>query len=330
MNSSKLWLSKTLLLLAAGVLMPFAAAQASSGQWAPSKPVKIIVPIVGSTNDTIARLIQPALQEALGQPVIVENRPGAGGNIGADFVAKAPPDGQTILVGYNGPIAINPTLFTKMPFDPINDLTPITLAVTSPQYLVVNAQLPINTVAEFVAYSKAHKGKVSYASVAMGSASHLTMEMLKSAASIDVEHIPYKGAAPALVDLVAGNVQSAFLVPGNVQQFVKDGRLRILATTGQKRSSQTPNVPTLIESGYPDFLATSWVGFLAPKATPKDIVQRYNTEIVKILKRPEIRAQLQEMEFDVVATSPQDFSKWIATEVARWGKVIKATGAKVD
>jgi tripartite-type tricarboxylate transporter receptor subunit TctC len=330
MNTPMRFPSKTLVSLLATVLMPLAAAQSAPGQWAPTKPVKVIVPIVGSTNDAIARLIQPALQEALGQPVIVENRPGAGGNIGADFVAKSPPDGHTILVGYNGPIAINPTLFAKMPFDPIKDLTPITLAVTSPQYLVVNAQLPIKTVAELVAYANANKGKVSYASVAMGSASHLTMEMLKSAASIDIEHIPYKGAAPALVDLVAGNVQSAFLVPGNVQQFVKDGRLRILATTGQKRSPQTPNIPTLIESGYPDFVATSWVGFLAPKGTPKEIVQRYNIEIVKILQSPAIRAQLQEMEFDVVATSPQDFSKWINTEVARWGKVIKATGAKVD
>ena len=156
------------------------------------------------------------------------------------------------------------------------------------------------------------------------------MEMLKSAASIDVEHIPYKGAAPALVDLVAGNVQSAFLVPGNVQQFVKDGRLRILATTGLKRSPQTPEIPTLIEAGYPDFLATSWVGFLAPKGTSKEIVQRYNVEIVKILQSPVVKAQLQEMEFDVVATSPQDFSRWIQEEVARWGKVIKTTGAKVD
>ena len=316
--------------LAAGALGLLLAAGTQAQEWSPAKPVRIIVPITGSTNDVLGRLVAAKLQDLIGQPVIVENRPGAGGNIGADFVAKSPPDGLTLLVGYNGPIAINATLFRKMPFDPRKDLAPITLAVTSPQYLVVNADLPAKTPAEFVALAKARKGGLSYASVAVGSASHLTMEMLKSTAQVDITHVPYKGAGPALVDLVAGNVQSAFLVPGNVQQFVKDGRLRVIATTGEKRFANVPEVPTMVESGYPDFVATSWVGFLAPGGTPRPVIDRLNAEIVKIVRSPEISAKLRELEFDVVAGSPEDFSRWIDKEVNRWGAVIKSTGATVD
>jgi tripartite-type tricarboxylate transporter receptor subunit TctC len=299
-------------------------------EWLPTKPVRIIVPIVGSTNDVVARLVAPKLQEALGQTVVVENKGGAGGNIGADLVAKAPPDGHTLLIGYNGPIAINVSLFDKMPYDPVRDLAPITLAVTSPQYLVVNPGVPVNTVAELVARAKAQPGKLSYASVSVGSASHLTMEMLKSAAGIDITHIPYKGAAPALTDLVGGSVQAAFMVPGNVMQFAKEGRLRLIASSGAKRFPGTPNVPTLVESGYPDLVATSWIGFLTTAGTPRNIIDRYNREIVKILNMPEIRDKLTGMEFEVVAGTPEQFSGWIKTEIPRWGKVIKATGAKAD
>lgn len=298
--------------------------------WVPTKPVHIIVPIVGSTNDVLARLVAPKLQEALGQPVIVDNKAGAGGNIGADYVAKSKPDGLTLLVGYNGPLAINVSLFDKMPFDPLKDLEPITLAVKSPQYLVVNPSSGINTVEELVAKAKADPAKYSYASIAVGSASHLTMEMLNLAANVHMTHIPYKGAGAAVTDLIAGNVQAGFFVPGNVQQFVKDGRLKLLASSGRQRFPSTPNVPTMIESGYKDFEATSWIGFLAPAGTPKNIITRYNTEMVKILNTPEIRDKLRDMEFEVVATSPEQFSAWIRSEIPRWGKVIKATGAKVN
>ncbi|MDB5942052.1 MAG: tripartite tricarboxylate transporter substrate binding protein [Ramlibacter sp.] len=307
-----------------------AGTSAHAQEWAPTKPVRIIVPIVGSTNDVVARLVAPKLQEALGQTVVVENKGGAGGNIGADLVAKAPPDGHTLLIGYNGPIAINVSLFDKMPYDPVKDLAPITLAVTSPQYLVVNPGVPVNTVAELVARAKAQPGKLSYASVSVGSASHLTMEMLKSAAGIDMTHIPYKGAAPALTDLVGGSVQAAFMVPGNVMQFAKEGRLRLIASSGAKRFPGTPNVPTLVESGYPDLVATSWIGFLTTAGTPRNIIDRYNREIVKILNMPEIRDKLTGMEFEVIAGTPEQFSGWIKTEIPRWGKVIKATGAKAD
>ena len=299
-------------------------------EWAPTKPVRIIVPIVGSTNDVLARMLAPKLQEALGQPVIVENKPGAGGNIGADMVAKATPDGHTLLIGYNGPLAINVGLFDKMPYDPLKDLAPISLMVTAPQYLTVNPAAGINSVADLVARAKAEPGKLSYASVAVGSASHLTMEMLKTGANVFITHIPYRGAGPAVTDLIAGNVQAAFFVPGNVQQFAKEGRLKLIASSGAKRFPSTPNVPTMIESGFPDFVATSWIGLLTTGGTPKPVIDRYNREVLKILALPEIRERLVAMEFEVVGSTPDQFSSWIRSEIPRWGKVIKATGAKAD
>ncbi|GAB3498042.1 tripartite tricarboxylate transporter substrate binding protein [Curvibacter fontanus] len=305
-------------------------AQSAGADWSPSKPVRIVVPITGSTNDVLARLVAPKLQEALGQPVVVENKPGAGGNIGANEVVRSAPDGHTLLVGYNGPLAINVTLFEKMPYDPLKDLAPITLAVKAPQYLVVNPATGITSVKDLVAKAKAAPSQYSYGSVALGSASHLTMEMLKSAAGFHMTHIPYRGAGPAVTDLIAGNIQAGFFVPGNVQQFVKEGRLHLLATSGSKRFGSTPDIPTLVESGYKDFEATSWIGFLAPGGTPAPIIERYNREIVKILNQPDIRKRLIEMEFDIVASSPKQFSDWIRTEIGRWGKVIKDTGAKAE
>jgi len=302
----------------------------SAQEWSPTKPVHIIVPIVGSTNDLMARLIAPKLQEALGQPVIVETKAGAGGNIGADYVAKSAPDGQTLLVGYNGPIAVNVSLFDKIPYDPIKDLSPITLAVTASQYLAVNPKLPVHNLAELVALAKAEPGKLSYASIAVGSASHLTMEMLKLAAHIDMAHIPYKGTGAAVTDLIAGNVQAGFFVPGNIQQLAKEGRMRLIATSGAKRMASTPDIPTIAESGYPDVIGTAWIGFLAAGGTPRPIIDRYNKEIVKILNMPDIKKQLLGLEFDLVASTPEQFSAWIKTEIVRWGRVIKATGAKAD
>ena len=305
-----------------------AAVQAQ--EWAPTKPVRIIVPIVGSTNDVLARMLAPRLQEALGQPVIVENKPGAGGNIGADMVAKAAPDGHTLLIGYNGPLAINVGLFDKMPYDPLKDLAPISLMVSAPQYLTVNPAAGINSVADLVARAKAEPGKLSYASVAVGSASHLTMEMLKTGAKVFITHIPYRGAGPAVTDLIAGNVQAGFFVPGNVQQFAKEGRLKLIASSGAKRFQSTPNVPTMIESGFPDFVATSWIGLLTTGGTPKPVIDRYNREVLKILALPDIRERLVAMEFEIVASTPDQFTSWIRSEIPRWGKVIKATGAKAD
>ena len=321
---------RTVLTLGAGMLSLRAYAQAQPQEWAPSRPVRIIVPFLGGTNDILARIVSPKLQDALGQPFVVEDKPGAGGNIGADLVAKAEPDGHTLLIGYNGPIAINVTLFKKMPYDPLKDLAPITLAVKAAQYLVVNPASGITSVADLVAKAKARPGRFSYASVAVGSASHLTMEMLKSAAKIHVTHVPYRGAGPAVTDLVAGNVQAAFFVPGNVQQFVKEGRLKLLASSGVKRFASTPDVPTIAESGYKDFEATSWIGFLTTAGTPRYIIDRYNRELVRILNSPEISDKLHDMEFEVIASSPEQFASWIRSEIPRWGEVIKATGAKAE
>lgn len=314
------WLCSTLM-LSTGVF---------AQEWVPTKPVRIVVPIVGSTNDVLARLLAPKLQEALGQPFIVENKPGAGGNIGVNEVVRSSPDGHTLVVGYNGPLAINVTLFEKMPFDPLKDLAPITLAVKSPQYLVVNPAIGINSVQDFIANAKANPGKYSYGSVALGSASHLTMEMMKSAGGFHAAHIPYRGAGPAVTDLIAGNIQAGFFVPGNVQGFVKSGQLKLIATTGQKRFASMPNIPTLSESGLKDFEATSWIGFLAPAGTPPRIIERYNREMVRILNQPDISKKLHDMEFEIVASSPKQFGEWIDSEIKRWGKVIKETGAKAE
>lgn len=304
-------------------------AHVGAQEWAPSKPVRIVVPIVGSTNDVLARLIAPKLQEVLGQPFLVENKPGAGGNIGANEVAKSAPDGHTLLIGYNGPLAINVALFDKMPYDPTRDLAPIILAVKSPQYLVVHPGSGITSLADFVAKAKAAPTKYSYGSVALGSASHLTMEMFKAAAGFQMTHVPYRGAGPAITDLVAGTIQAGFFVPGNVQQFAKEGRLRLLASTGTRRFASTPDIPSVGET-YKDFEATSWIGFLAPGGTPAPIIDRYNREIVKILNQPDIRKRLLDMEFEIVATTPRQFSDWIQTEIARWGVVVKSTGTKAE
>jgi tripartite-type tricarboxylate transporter receptor subunit TctC len=311
-------------------LATIACTAAAAQEWSPTKPVKIIVPIVGSTNDALARLIAPKLQEALGQPVVVENKAGAGGNIGADFVAKSPPDGHTLLIGYNGPLAINPALFPKMSFDPQKDLAPITLAVKSPQYLVAGPAADVKTAKEFIAKAKANPGKYSYASVAMGSASHLTMEMLKHSAGFFATHIPYRGATPAVTDLLGGSVHVAFMVPGNVVQFAKQGRLTLLASTGAKRFPSTPELPTLIELGYKDLEATGWVGLLAPGGTPRPIIDRYNREMIKILRMPDIEPRLHEMEFEVIASTPEQFTSWIRSESQKWGAVVKTTGAKAE
>ncbi len=312
---------------AAAVLLPM---HAQSQEWSPTKPVRIIVPVLGGTNDLVARLVAPKLQEALGQPIVVENKGGAGGNIGADMVAKAAPDGHMLLIGYNGPIAVNVSLFAKMPYDPVKDLAPITLAVTAPQFLTVHPSVPAHTVGELVALAKAQPGKLSYASIAVGSASHLTMEMLKTAAGVNIVHVPYKGSAPAVTDLLGGNVQTAFFVPGNVLQYVKSGQIRLLASTGRKRFASTPSVPTMIESGFPDFEAVAWIGFLTTGGTPRPIIERYNREIVRILHLPEVRDKLLAVEFEMVAGSPEQFAEWIRTEIPRWGKVIRQTGAKVN
>ena len=310
--------------------MLLAAAGAHAQAWAPGKTVRLIVPAQGGTMDILARLAAPHLQQALGQPVIVENRGGAGGNLGTDLVAKSAPDGTTILVAFTAPISVNPTLFDKLPFDPQKDLAPITLAVSTQQLLAVHPALPVKSVDDLVRHAKANPGKLSYASVAIGGASHLTMEMLKTAAGIDLVHVPYKGAGPAVTDLLAGNVQVSFLVPGNVLPHLKAGKLRVLASTGRARFPATPDTPTMIESGFKDFEAVAWIGFMAPGGTPRPVIDRYHRELTRILAIPEVRERLTGLLFEVVAGTPEQFAEYIRWETAHLGKVIRATGIKPE
>ena len=316
-------------LLAAAFLAVFAV-PAAAQEWAPTKNVRIIVPVLGGTNDLVARLVAPRLQEVLGQPVVVENKPGAGGNVGADMVAKSAPDGHTLLIGYNGPIAVNVSLFSNLPYDPLKDLTPITLAVTTPQFLTAHPSVPANNIAEFIALARKEPGKLTYASIEIGSASHLTMEMLKAAAGVDILHVPHRGSAPAITAILGGTVDCGFFVPGNVLAHVKAGKLKLLAATGAKRFESQPNIPTMIESGFKDFEATAWIGFLAPGGTPRPVIDRYNREIVKILRSPEVRDKLLAVDFEMVASTPEYFSDWIRKEIQRWAAIIKQTGAKAN
>lgn len=315
-----------------GIALAAVSLQAAVAQdWKPSSPVRFIVPIQGGTVDVVARLIAPRLQELWGQPVVVEPKPGAGGNIGTDLVAKSAPDGHTILVAFTAPITVNATLFgDKMPYDPQKDLAPIILAVSTPQFLTVHPSVPAANVAEFVAYAKKNPGKLSYASVSVGSASHLTMEMLKAAAGIDLTHVPYKGSAPAVTDLLGGQVHASMLVPGNVLQYLKAGKLKVIATTGRKRFSGTPEIPTLIEEGFRDFEAVAWIGFMAPAGTPRTIIDTYHREIARLLNDAEIRQRLTDIQFEIVAGTPEQFGEYIRWETPRWAKVIKDTGAKAN
>jgi tripartite-type tricarboxylate transporter receptor subunit TctC len=311
-------------------VVAFASSALAQG-WKPSGPVRLIVPIQGGTVDILARLAAPRLQEAWGQPVLVEAKPGAGGNIGTDLVAKSAPDGHTILVAFTAPITVNPTLFgDRIPYDVQKDLTPITLAVTTPQFFTVHPSVPASNAAEFIAYAKKNPGKLSYASVSIGSASHLTMEMLKSAAGIQITHVPYKGSGPAVNDLLGGQVQAAMLVPGNVLPHLKAGKLKVLATTGRKRFTGTPEIPTLIEAGFADFEAVAWIGFLAPGGTPRAIIDAYHAELTKMLAVPEVKQRLLDIQFEIVASTPEQFAEYIRWETPRWAKVIKDTGAKAN
>jgi tripartite-type tricarboxylate transporter receptor subunit TctC len=300
-------------------------------EWAPSKPVRIIVPIVGGTVDALARLVQPKLQEAWGQPVVVENKAGSGGNIAADFVAKSAGDGHTLLVAFTAPITVNAQLYGNLPYDPQKDLAPITLTVSGHQFLTVHPNVPASTVAEFVAYVKSNPGKVNYGSIAVGGASHLTMEMFKTAAGIkDMTHVPYKGSGPTVTDLLGGQIQASFLIAGNVLPHLKSGKLKVLASTGRTRFASTPNVPTMIESGFADFEAVGWIGFMAAGTTPRPIIDRWHKELVRVVALPDVSDKLKAMEFEIVSSTPEKFAEYIRWETPRWGKVVRETGAKAN
>ena len=297
----------------------------------PAKLVRVIVPYpAGSTPDIVGRTLATKLHAALGQPFVVENRAGAGGNIGADAVAKASPDGHTLLVAVNGPVAVNKFLYKNMPYDPDRDLQPVSLLASSPQLLVVIPSVGVSTFKEFVAHVRGNPGRLSYGSVGGGSASHLTMELLKSDARAFIVHIPYRGFPPAVTDMLAGNIHAMFAIIPAVLPQVKAGKMTALAVTGLKRSALAPEVPSVAELGYPQLESLAWIGLLAPAGTPQSVVSLLNAEAVRAMRAPDAQESLGRQGFDVVASSQSEFAAWIRAEQAKWSAVIRASGATAD
>ena len=304
---------------------------AALAQGYPAKPVKVLIPYPpGSTPDIVGRTAAGKLQQALGQPFVVENRTGAGGNIAAEAVAKSAPDGYTLLIGINGPAAINKFLYKNLAYDSDKDLQPISLLASSPQMLVVTPSIEAADFKSFIAYLKKNPGRLSYGSVGSGSASHLTMELLKSDAGVFVVHIPYRGFPPAVTDMLSGNIQTMFAVIPAVLPQVRAGRLRALAVTGRQRSALAPEVPSVAELGYPQLESLAWIGLLAPAGTPAEIVNRLYAETAKGMHAADARELLGKQGFDVIAGTPAEFAAWIRAEQAKWSRIIRVSGAVAD
>ncbi len=297
----------------------------------PARPVRLVVPFpAGGTTDLLARAVAQKLSEAWGQSVLVDNRPGAAGNIGAELVAKSAPDGYTLLMGTVGTHAINPSLYAKLPFDHVKDFAPVILVAGVPNVLVVNPALPAQSVAELVAYAKANPGKLNFASSGSGTSIHLSGELFRVLTGVQMTHVPYKGSAPALTDLLGGQVQLMFDNLPSSLAFIKGNRLRALAVTSTVRSTALPDVPTMVEAGVPNFAASSWFGVLAPAGTPREVVARINGEVAKWLVTPEARDKLSAQGAIAAGGSPDDFARHIGLETAKWAKVVKESGAKVE
>ncbi len=297
----------------------------------PSKAVRVVVPYpAGSTPDTIGRTLAEQLQKALGQPFIVENRSGAGGNIGAEAVARAPADGHTLLVGGNGPVAINKHLYKRLAYDPERDLAPISLLATAPQLLVVRPELKLAGFKEFVEHVRRAPDKLSYASVGAGSASHLTMELLKSNAQLVLLHVPYRGFPPAVTDMLGGSVDAMFAIIPAVLPHIRAGKMVPLAVTALQRSPLAPEVPSVAELGLPQLESLAWNGLLAPTGTPPGVIARLSAETARGMRDPQTREALARLGFDVVAGTPEELAHWIRLESEKWARVIRASGATAD
>jgi len=321
--------SVALALACAAVL---AAPAARAEEKFPSKPVKIIVPYApGGPNDTVARLVAVKLGELEGQPFIVENKPGGGSNIGADFVARSPADGYTLLIVATSH-AINMTLFPKAQrnYDLLTDLAPVSMIMTGPLVLVTRPDFPANNLSDLVALAKAKPGTLSFASSGNGSSTHLGGEMLNGAAGIKTIHVPYKGSGPGLVDVMSG--QTTFMLDTmlSAAPFVKSGKLKALAVTGKQRSPALPNVPTVAEQGYPNFEAIAFIGMMAPARTPPAVITRINSDLQKVLAMPDIKDKLAAQGFTAESSQPADFHRYLEKEVAKWGAIVKSANVKVD
>ena len=297
----------------------------------PTKPVTIIVPFAaGGTTDILARIIGQALTAELGQSVVVDNRAGAGGNIGGQVAAKAAPDGYTLFMGTVGTHAINASLYKKMPFDPIKDFAPLTRVANVPNLLVANPKQPFKTVKDLIAYAKANPGKVNFGSSGNGSSIHLSGELFNSMAKVDMVHVPYKGSAPAVTDLLGNQIGIMFDNMPSAIQHVRSGKLVPIAVTTAKRSPELPNVPTIAEAGVPGYEATSWFGLFAPANTPAPVVAQLNKAIVKVLAQPEVKKKINEQGAETYSETPEQFAAFIQAESAKWGKVVKESGASLD
>jgi tripartite-type tricarboxylate transporter receptor subunit TctC len=308
-----------------------AAPLAASAQAYPSKPIRYIVPFPpGGATDTLARAIAQKLTESMGQPVVIDNRPGAGGNIGIEAAVRSPADGYTIVTVATATVAINPTLYRNLSFDASRDLAPVAFIAYVPNILVVNPSVPASSLAELIAYLKANPGKVNYASPGSGNSSHLAGEMFRQRAGVEITHVPYKGDAPAFTDLVGGQVQMMFAIMVTAVPHVKSGRLKPIALAGLQRAPSLPDVPTLSEAGLPGFDAGAWFGVMAPAGTPKDVVGRLNAEINKALQSQEVRDRLTPLGAAPTTMAPDQFSALIAKEREKWGKLVRDSGAQVD
>ncbi len=316
--------------LVIGLVLTALSGIASAQAW-PAKPIKWVVPFApGGTTDILARTVGDKLSVVLGVPVIIENKPGAGGGVGAEYTAKAAPDGYTIMGGTISTHAINASLYSKLPYDPVKDFVPITLIARVPNMLVVNPAIPAKDVKELIALLKANPGKYTFASSGNGTSQHLSGELFKTMSGVDMQHIPYKGSPPALQDVMGGQVTMTFDNITTAWPLAKDGRLRALAVTTAKRSAVAPDVPTLAEAGVPGFEVGSWQGVFAPAGTPPEIVKRLNTEIVKILNMPDVREKLIGLGAEPVGNTSDEFSTMVKAEVVKWADVVKNSGAKVD
>jgi len=304
-------------------------AQPPPSSW-PTKPIRMIVAVPpGGPADTLSRLITPKMSESLGQNVVIDNRPGANGNIAYETTARAVPDGYTIAAVAAG-VAINPSLYRDAHFDPVKDFAPITLGITVPNVLVVHPSVPAATVKELVAGAKARGGKFAFASAGNGTSGHLALELFKLQSGADVVHVPYKGGGPALTEVIGGQVQALFSIALTAIPQVKAGRVRALAITSAQRSAVAPELPTVAESGYPGFEVIGWFGWLAPAQTSRDIVARLNREMVAVLKQPDLRERLVAQGSDPVGNSPQQFGDFIRAERDKWAKVIKQAGIRIE
>jgi len=297
----------------------------------PSKPIRIIVPFPpGGGTDIIAREASQRVATATGWTFIIDNKPGAGGNLGVDAVAKAPADGYTLVLGQTSNLAINPSLYSKLPYDPQKDLAPIVLLANAPLVMVTGTNSPYKNLADAVNAAKAKPGQVNFASPGNGTVAHLTSEMFQKAAGIKTQHVPYKGASQALTDVISGNVELYMSSVPTLLGQIKQGKLRALAVTSAKRADDLPNVPTINESGYKGFDAVTWFGLLAPAATPKDVIAKLNAEFNKALKLPELGKRLGDEGADIAGGTPEEFAALIRRDSAKWAEVVKRSGAKID